>query len=305
MEIYDIAKTEIFPESAIALGNFDGVHMAHKCVIARCADMAKSHGIKCGVMLFKTSVKTAGILSSIDERMEQIEKTDADFVILCEFDENFRKQSPEEFISMLKDKLNVKAVSAGYDYRFGHNASGDADTLARLAKEHNMDVSICEEQMLDGISVSSTKIRELITIGDIESANRFLGYDYLISGTVCHGFQNGRKLGFATANLKPEKNRILPPDGVYGGYTVLDGERYPSVINIGTNPTFDGKERTAEGHIIDFDDDIYGKKIKFEFKFFIRGEKKFPSVDELKKQISKDRLSAKEKLNERNGKNEF
>lgn len=296
MEIYNITDSIDFPDSVIALGNFDGVHIAHKQVIKNCKKLAETMNIKSSVMLFKTPVKDAEIISTLQERIELIDKIGVDFIILCNFDEKFKKQSPEEFILFLKDKLNAKAVSAGFDYRFGYKASGNADTLRTLAEKHNLAVSICEEQKKDGISVSSTIIREYITSGKTEKAKDFLGHSFYISGEVAHGFQNGRKIGFATANIKPEPNRILPPDGVYGGYTLFDGVRRPSIINIGTNPTFNGKERTVESHIIDFDSDIYGKQIKLEFEFFIRGENKFSSIDELKEQISKDREFAKTKL---------
>lgn len=298
MRIFDCPDEMDFEKTAVALGSFDGVHAAHRQVIENCIRLAKRYNLKSGVLLFKNPIKPVKIISSLSERIEQIEKIGVDFVCLCEFDEEFKRQTPEEFITFLHDKLNVRAVSAGFDYRFGYKAAGDADKLKSLAEKNNISVSICKRLTKNGVTISSTNIRQMIEKADLDSVKMLLARPFSVSGTVEPGLQNGRKIGFATANLSAEENRMLPPDGVYGGRTLYNGAAYPSVINIGKNPTFNGKRRTIESHLLNFSGDLYGKNITVEFDMFIRGEKKFKSVEELKKQIQKDKKRTENAMKE-------
>lgn len=298
LKIFSSPKQLCFDKTALALGNFDGVHIAHQKVIGDCVALAKKNGAKSGVMLFKNAVKPADVISSLEERIELIGALGVDFIILCEFDEAFRRQSPAEFVAFLTEELKAAAVSVGYDYRFGYLAEGDVDVLKSLARESGMEVSVCAPYKKDGVTISSTQIRKMLKEGDIEGVNAFLGRRYSVSGIVCHGLKNGRRLGFKTANLKCETSRILPCDGVYAGKTYLNGKPYISVINIGKNPTFAAKERTVESHMIGFEEEIYGAYIRIEFKRFLRGEKKFGGIEELKNQINQDRERARREMKE-------
>lgn len=298
MKIFNFPEKTEFEKTAVALGSFDGVHTAHRIVIENCIKLAAENNLKSGVLLFKNPIKPVKIISELAEKIYEIKKTGVDFIYLCEFDEKFKRQSPEEFVAFLKNTINVHAISAGFDYRFGYKAQGDAKKLAELAENNNIKVIICNKFSKNRMKVSSTNIRKMIESGDLDNAENLLGRPFSLSGVVEHGFQNGRKLGFATANLLPGANRVLPPDGVYGGVTHCSKGSYPSVINIGTNPTFNGKKRTVESHLINFSGDLYGQKITVEFDMFIRGEKKFKSVEELKKQIQKDKKRMENKMTE-------
>lgn len=298
MKIFNFPEEMDFEKTAMALGSFDGVHIAHQKVIKNCIALAQKENLKSGVLLFKSPIKPVKTISQLCEKIAEIEKTGVDFICLCDFDEKFKKQSPEEFIGFLKNKLKVNAVAVGFDYRFGYKAEGDVKTLLTIAQKENIRVSICEKLSENGTTVSSTNIRNLIDCGDLNGAKKLLGRLFSVSGIVEHGFQNGRKIGFATANLLPDENRALPPDGVYGGRTICNGASYPSIINIGTNPTFNGKRRTVESHLINFSGDLYGQQITVEFESFIRGEKKFKSVEELKNQIQKDKKRMEKNMKE-------
>ncbi len=296
MEIFDFSQKLKFNNTAIALGDFDGIHIAHQKVICDCICYAKKNNLKSGVMLFKNSFKNMPIISSLEERIELIEKLGADFVFLCEFSEDFKKKTPEEFVKFLKENLFVKVLFVGYNYRFGYQAKGDVTMLKMLAQKEDIKAIICKEQTLDGVSVSSTIVREMILKNKLDEAKKFLGRKYFVSGIVKKGLQNGKKLGFKTANLQPDLQRVLPPDGVYAGKVFWDKKEYNAVINIGKNPTFDAEKRTIESHLTDFDGDLYGEKITVEFHFFLREEKKFKNLRELKNQIKKDKERAEREL---------
>lgn len=278
--------------SVIALGNFDGVHKAHAKVISNCVSYAKDKALKSGVLLFKNSVKPVKSLSTVEERIKEIEKLGVDFVYLVSLSDEFRKKSPSQFVEFLKNDLNTKAISVGYDYRFGYNAQGDIDTLCDLGNDMGIEVFVCPMQTEKGVVISSTNIRECIKNRDFSMAEALLGRPYSIWGKVEKGFGNGRKLGVPTANIPDKGDRLLPCDGVYAGYLRHNEKLYKAVINIGKNPTFDGKERTVESHLIGEEIDLYGTETEIIFKSFIREEKKFSDKEELKLQIEKDTKKA-------------
>lgn len=266
-----------FKNTAICLGEFDGVHLGHKALF----DEAKSNG-KWGVLLFDRNIKGNEELTTQEEKIKLIETYGADYIVITEFSEEFSKKTPEEFASFLENTLKVSHVICGYDYHFGFKASGDASALKKLCKKST--VKIIDSVNLNGKSIKSTFIRNYIKTGDVLGANSFLGYNYSISGIVEKGFGNGRKMGFPTANIAYHDNKLLPKDGVYFG-KVKDMD---TVINIGKNPTFDAEKRTVEVHIIDFSEDIYGQNIKAEFLGKIRDDIKFNSIEGLIMQINND-----------------
>ncbi len=276
-----------FSKASICLGDFDGVHMGHKALF----DAAKEQG-KWGVLLFDRNIKGIPLLTTQAEKLRILDKVGADYVIIAEFCEKFSHRSPEEFVDFLADTLKVDSVIAGYDYRFGYKASGDAQQLERLCAQKGIGSKIIKPVMILGEPVKSTRARELIKNGDILAANELLGYPYSISGKVEKGFENGRKMGFPTANIAYNYEKLLPPDGVYRGRAM----GYPAVINIGKNPTLDAEKRTVEVHLIGFDGDLYEKSIKAEFFEKIRDDIKFESLDELSGQIEKDVDYVKERI---------
>lgn len=286
----------------VALGNFDGLHRAHTRIIKNCCMYAKENGLESCVLLFADHTlnvitrQKVKLLTDEPEKLKILEEMGVDCVYIREFNSEFMHLSPEEFIRMLIDKLNPRAVCVGYDYRFGYKAGGDVATLKEFGEKYDFEVIVTDEMKTSGVTIKSTKIRELVREGNVDEAALFLGRPFSLSGEVTQGLRNGHKLGTPTANVCYSDNKILPKEGVYIGYTTVDGITYDSVINVGNNPTFNAKRITVESHILGFDCDIYGKTVKVDFIKRIRGDKKFGSLDELKTQIKSDIETAKEQL---------
>lgn len=279
MKIYKFSERIDIQKAALCLGDFDGIHKGHRSVF----DSAKRFG-NWGVLLFDRNSKGKPVITTLSEKLELLKGMGADFAAVTEFDESFSHKSPTEFIGFLKAEIGPAALAAGCDYRFGYKAEGDADLLKKLCEKNGMRAIITDLAECDGEPIKSTRIRELISAGNLPCAARLLGMNYFVSGKVLTGFQNGKKLGFPTANTDPAPEKLLPPDGVYAGMVL--GRK--AVVNIGKNPTFGAKKRTVEAHIIDFCDDLYGKDLKIELIERIRGEIKFDSLGDLKKQIESD-----------------
>ncbi len=279
--------------TVVALGNFDGLHVAHMTIIRNGIQYAKERGLKSGVLLFDENTKgvTQGKIELItpnEAKLELLEREKADFVFMEKFDKEFMKKTPEEFVLYLVNNLHVKAVCVGYDYSFGFKAQGDVEMLKKFGEKYGFKVFVTDVIKIDGRVVASTYIRQVIKSGEMEEAERFLGRRYCIEGNVVKGLQNGRKMGIPTANVDYDINMALPKAGVYAGITYVSGKRLKSVINVGKNPTFGAEKLTVESHILDFDEDIYGEYIRVSFAKRLRGDIKFNSMEELKNQIQND-----------------
>ncbi len=287
MKIYRQNEKIEYTNPCIALGNFDGLHMGHLKVI----DNARRIGDSFGVCLFDVhSSNSVKILTSLEDKLSILEDIGADFAVIVEFNEAFRNKSLTEFAEFIKN-IGAKFVSVGYDYRCAKCASADSIDLKNELGKLGIGVIISEPVEKDGLAVKSTLIRELIEEGNITKANKLLTRPFSICGKVTKGKQNGRLIGFPTANIEPESGRIIPNDGVYVGECVID-KAYPVILNIGKNPTFDASKRTIEAHIIDFSGDIYGCNLSLKLFERIRDCIRFNSVDELAKQLEKDRQYA-------------
>ncbi len=292
-----------YSRTAVALGNFDGLHTAHMAVIGRCRSYAKEHGCKCGVLLFSehsrrlVSGAKPKLITPEKQKLRLLEEAGMDFVYIRDFDEAFMHLEPEEFVAQLTDALHPAAVCVGYDYRFGYRAAGDAELLRELGERYGFETVVTDEIDMDGSAVKSTLIRSLIAEGDVERAAALLGRPVRLEGKVEHGLQNGRKMGIPTANISYETDTAIPKNGVYAGYTYVRGKKYKSVINVGSNPTFGAERITVESHILGFDGDIYGEEISAEFIKRLRGDIKFNSIEELIKQINADKIRAGKELN--------
>lgn len=291
-----------FEKTVVALGNFDGLHTAHMTIINICVEYAKQHGIKSGILLFSEHTlniirnEKVKIITQEKQKLELLEKTGLDFVYIRDFTKEYMKLSPEDFVNNLINILHASAVCVGYDYRFGYKAQGDTTLLRKLGKENGFDVLVTDEIDYDGVTVKSTAVRNFVQAGSVQHAASLLGRPFRIYGKVEKGLQNGRKLGFPTANLKYNEDIVLPPMGVYMGYTYVDGVKHKSIINIGNNPTFNAVKTTIESHILDFDKDIYNREICIEFFKRLRGDKKFADINDLVKQIKKDEETARKEL---------
>lgn len=269
--------------TAICLGDFDGVHMGHRQVFKEASKTGDW-----GALIFTHNSKGEKEIMTLAEKLTALKKLGAKYVVSADFDGELKGKSPQEFVEFLKG-LKVRFAVTGYDYRFGKDATGDVDLLKTLCTAYGIETVTAKAKKIDGMPVKSTIIRKLITDGKIKEANTLLGSPYIISGKVEEGFQNGLKMGFPTANLKISESKLLPKDGVYKGHT----EGFDAVINIGKNPTFEAKSRTVEVHIIGMDKDLYGKELTVEVLDRIRDEIKFKNCEELVLQIKKDIESVK------------
>lgn len=291
----DIIREESkMPPCALCLGNFDGLHPAHKKIILNGVKYAQENNILCGVLLFENHTDnvckrdSVRLLTTMEEKLEIIRALGADFVFIKKFDLEFMKRSYEEFFFYVKRELKARALFAGFDYTFGYQKKGTSEILEKMGREQNVFVNICTEQRVENVTYSSSHIRELVKKGDMEETRKNLGYLYSVSGKVVSGKQNGRKMGLPTANIAYDKQKLLPGDGVYFCKTQIEGKEYKSLVNVGKNPTFNGEERTVESFLLDFSGDLYNRYATICFIKKIRDEKKFSSPEELKKQITAD-----------------
>lgn len=289
--------------TGVGLGNFDGLHIGHMALINTLIRECRLNGLNSIVYTFTKHPENilrkkliTPLLLTEEKKIALLNEISLDYLYFDTFNEEFSRLSPEEFvIDVLINKLHIKLAVVGYDYRFGYKGQGEIPLLKELGKKYGFRVVVIPAIKCDNKIISSTKIRECIINGELETSYELLGRNYSITAEVVSGRRVGNTIGFPTANIHPERFLVLPANGVYITKTLLDGQLYNSMTNVGYNPTFeDVKEKTVETHIIDFNEDIYGKKIEVFFLKKIRDEKKFESVECLKQQIAKDMLKTKE-----------
>lgn len=291
------------------IGTFDGVHIGHKKILQRVVKLAEEQGyIPVVLTLFPhprmvlqkdDSIK---LLNTIDERVELLKNIGIKEVVIKEFTTEFANLSALEYVeSILVKELNTKKIVIGYDHRFGKNRSANISDLRTFAKQFNFEVEEISAQDIEDVTVSSTKIRKALDNGNITLANSFLSYNYFITGTIIKGKGLGRTIDFPTANLYiKESYKLIPKDGVYVVKSYIDGSFVYGMMNIGTNPTVDGKTRSIEVHFFNFNKDIYNSELKIEFLKRLRSEQKFESLDALKAQLGIDMKNALEYINMQN-----
>ena len=296
--IVDIQKSEEkLKNSYVALGTFDGVHRGHRVLINSAIEEAKKNG---GISVVYTFLnhpleiiapeRVPKMINTIDEKLRLLEEMGVDYVVLQTFDEKYAETSKEEFIDkILIEYLGAKEIFVGFNYTFAEKGSGNVEYLRKVAPKKGIKLNEIKAIEYKGQVLSSTLIRKFILEGKIEEANMFLGRPFFISGEVEHGKKLGRVLGFPTANLKVV-NKVYPPFGIFGGTVLIEGEKekYNAVVNIGKNPTLKPGELSVEVHILDFNRDIYGKKIDVSIEKHLRDEKKFGSMEELRQGIRND-----------------
>lgn len=291
IRVNDINKKYINDEIAVCIGNFDGIHLGHQALIN---EVLKSN-LKHGLISFEPHPikvlvdKNYKTLMTLDDKIEYLKDT-LDYLIIIDFDLNFSQKTADEFINFMK--LNsIREIVCGYDFHFGIHASGNTSML-----KDNFKLHIIEPIENNSCVVKTQKIRSLIIDGDIEAANKLLGRAYTINGIVVYGKQLGRTIGFPTANLNACKT-LLPENGVYATKTLIDNQEYLSMTNIGHNPTFNHNDNiVVETNIIDFEGNLYGKRIEVSFYKLIRLERKFASVDDLKAELKKNQDFVKNNL---------
>jgi riboflavin kinase/FMN adenylyltransferase len=284
--------------SVLALGMFDGVHLGHQALIRQAAEAARRLGAEAVAFTFtdapgKLLHLPVISLSTPAQRVSWLKEAGADRVDMVDFTQSFADLSPEGFLAYLRERYDVAALAAGFNYTFGRYGAGTAETLKQLGAEHGFPVLIAEPVLLDGEPVSSTRIRARISEGAMEAAEALLGRPYTLTGSVVSARHIGHTLGYPTANLETGE-QLLPRDGVYATYAVLDGAACPAVTNVGRNPTVAGRRRTVETFILDGAPSLYGAELSVAFLSRIREERSFPSLEALSRQIGEDVKTAKE-----------
>jgi riboflavin kinase / FMN adenylyltransferase len=294
--------------SVVTIGVFDGVHRGHQRVVGRAAEIAAELGLPVVVVTFDPhpdEVVRPGshppFLSSTRRRAELLAGLGVDAVCVLPFTRAFSQLGPDEFVhTVLVDRLHAARVVVGEDFRFGYRAAGDVALLAELGEKYDFTAEGVPLVADDGVRISSSGIREQLAAGDVAGAERDLGRPHRVEGIVVRGHQRGRALGFPTANLETIPHTAIPADGIYAGWlTSLDPsgaevQRWPAAISVGTNPTFDGQERSVEAYALDRDDlDLYGVHVAVDFIARLRGMERFDSVDDLIAQMHLDADAAR------------
>ena len=292
--------------SVITIGMFDGVHIGHQKMIEELKQKAVILGYSSVLITFENHPKTIlaskdnkniELLQTNEERLKKLSSFNLDYIVTLPFTQKTAALSPKSFLDYIAPKLNPQILLLGYDNRFGNPNNNDFEDI--ISKGYYKDIKILQDKegfYYKDIEVSSTKIRNAIKEGNILLANKMLKENYSLIGIVVKGLQNGRKLGFPTANIKIDKNKIIPKDGVYATKIFFDSSEYNGITNIGHNPTFNAKEKTIETYIFDFSKDIYQREITVEFIERMRDEMQFADKDCLKQQMLKDTLYAKKIL---------
>jgi len=292
-------------DTAITLGTFDGLHIGHVKIIKQLVKDAKDRNLKSVVYTFKNhplslneSIETPSTIFKLDYKTKILEELGVDILIFLNFNDEQKNIEPNYFIEeILVKKLRMKHLVVGYDYHFGKKAKGDTELLIKSSRKYHYSYDIVDPIKKDYVRVSSTLIRKLLANGKIKDANYYLGRPYSLEGKVIHGEKIGRQIGYPTANLELDNNFAILRPGVYITKTLLDGEFYYSVTNVGFNPTLKQSDFSVETYILDFDQSIYGKHIRVDFYKKIRDELKFKDVEELKEYIRWDVYNTKKFFN--------
>jgi len=285
-------------DSVVTIGTFDGVHVGHQKIIKRLVKIAKKESLQAVVLTFfphprmvlqkDSNIK---LINIIDEKSQLLENFGIDHLVIKEFTKDFSRLGALEFVrDILVNKLNVKHIIIGYDHRFGRNRNANVDNLREYGEVYGFKITEITAQEIDEVTVSSTKIRKALKQGEIEIANTYLGYNFMLSGTIVKGKNLGIQIGFPTANIHIEESyKLIPKNGSYIVKSFLDEQVVYGMMNIGINPTVSGEKQSIEVHFFNFKKDIYNKKIQVELLKRLRDEKKFDSIEALKEQLHKDR----------------
>jgi riboflavin kinase/FMN adenylyltransferase len=302
---WGLSELDSINNPIVTAGTFDGVHVGHQKIINRLNDIAKNCNGESLLITYHPHPRLViqpdfnlELLTDINERLSLLEQYGVDNVLVLEFSKEFSRISSLEYIrDIVVDKIGVKKLVIGYDHQFGRNREGGFDQLVEFSRMFNFEIEEIQVEDIDNVNVSSTKIRKAINDGNVEKAKKYLGHEYILSGQVIPGQKIGRKLGYPTANIEiKSENKLLPKKGVYVVKVNIDGKEMVGMLNIGNRPTIveDLKKTVVEVHILDQNEDFYGKCVEIKFHKRIREEIKFPSMEELKNQLYKDEQFTRE-----------
>lgn len=302
MKVFETLPENFKTNSVLTIGTFDGVHIGHQKIIERLVTSAKNNNLKSAILTFfphprMVLQKDANIklLNTIDEKAAIMKAHGLDCLIIKKFTKAFSRLTAEDFVSeILVNQLHAKKVVIGYDHHFGRNRTANIDDLRNFGTQYNFEVEEISAQDINEVAVSSTKIRTALLQGNIQTANSYLGYNYMLTGTVVKGKGLGKEIGFPTANLKIEATyKLIPKQGVYVVQAYINNKKFYGMMNIGTNPTVNATNlESIEINFFDLNTSLYGNTLQIELLDRIRNEQKFNAVSELKKQLIADKKVA-------------
>lgn len=300
MLIYDNkALDEESKNNYIALGSFDGLHLGHLSLVRKVKSLAKENNGKSIVFTFKNHPRTfininnkIELIMTNEEKIRVLQKEGIDILAFKDFDEKMMKMMPDEFINWLCKTYNVKGIVVGFNFKFGYKNLGDVELLKKFEEEYRYKLYVMEPCKSEGEIISSTTIRKELVDGNVEKAFDMLSRPYMLSGKVIDGKKLGRTIGFPTANLEINQQKVIPKKGVYYTNVKINEKIFKGITSVGNNPTVNGQELTVETYILDFSNDIYGKEINIYFIDRIRDEIKFNNINELIEQLKKDKKFA-------------
>lgn len=303
----ELARFSPKKDMLLTIGVFDGVHLGHRQLIARLTELARKQGYSSGVVTFRQhpqevlSPKTRlPFLTSLDQRIELLKKEGVDEVIALSFTPKLASLSPRQFLEKLKENLRMRGLVIGPDFALGQNREGDTAALRRLGTKMGFSVTVVPPVTVKGQVISSTAIRKALAEGDVKRVQDLIGRPFRLQGKVIGGAKRGAELlGFPTANLEVSPHQALPAEGVYVSQAHLNQHTYAAMTNIGQRPTFGESQRLVESYLLDYQGDLYGQELAVDIIEHLRGEIKFGSPEELKKQIAEDVKTGKTILKNR------
>lgn len=287
----------------VTIGTFDGVHIGHQEIIRQLMESAQKNNLESVILTFfphPRRVLQKGsdfkLLTTLNEKIDLLKSTGLNHLIIQPFTKEFSRHTALEFArDILVNRLNTKTLVIGYDHHFGRNREGNFEQLQLYGETYGFDVQEIAAQDIENVAVSSTKIRNALNLGEVEKANSFLGFKYMLTGSVVSGKALGRQFNYPTVNLKPDESyKLIPLSGVYVVETTIAEDHYYGIMNIGKRPTVDGRRKTIEIHLFDFEGNLYGATMQINLLKRLRDEQKFASIEQLFAQIKKDEHKARE-----------
>lgn len=283
------------------IGYFDGLHLGHKKLVDKTLELASKNNLESALITFSPDPwevikkeKKLHHITSMKQRINRAASLGIKNIIILNFTPEMASLSPDEFVTKILKPLNINTLICGFDFHFGYKGQGD---IQYLQKQDEMKIEVIECVLMDNEKISSSRIEQLLLNGSVNKANRLLGYHYQVEGTIIHGHKQGRTIGFPTANIALDEDFIIPSPGVYAGYIKVYNKWYKAMINIGHNPTFNlSIPISIEAYILDFNLEIYGKRVVLEFDHFIRSEKKFNNKSNLALQLEQDVFHVRKNL---------
>jgi riboflavin kinase/FMN adenylyltransferase len=292
-----------FQDTWLTIGSFDGVHLGHQQLIRELKDQASLVGARSVVLTFHPHPAVvlrgrvgAYYLTTLEEQIEILDQLGVDIVVTHPFTREISKMTARDFVTYLKEHLGFEQLWVGYDFALGKGREGDVAYLTQLGRELAYQVHVIQPVILDGVTISSSQIRNLISEGNVEAASELLGRPYRVGGKVIHGDGRGKRIGVPTANLDTGNEKLIPAAGVYACRALINQKTMPAAVNVGTRPTFTSTDPFShvEAHVLDFSGDLYSKTIALEFIARLRGEERFDSVEDLIIQIRADIAQTRE-----------